>query len=49
MLFSLLFNQRVQYWNQKNNASDIVLFLTNQIADILYVRDQVKKKHKTTV
>ena len=49
MLFSLFLNKSAQYWNQKNNTSDIVLFSTNQIADISYVRDHVKKKQKTTV
>ena len=38
-VFSLFFflSRGVQYWNQEGNTANIVLFLINQIADILYV------------
>ena len=38
MLF--LFRPRVQFWNRGYNATNAVLFSTNQIADILYVSNK---------
>ena len=39
---AIVFCQRAQYWERKYNTQNIVLFLINQIADILYVRGNVK-------
>ena len=32
--------QRLQYWDREYTMTNIVLFSTNQIADILYVSDK---------
>ena len=42
LLLLLLFCQRLQYCYREYNTFSIVLFSTNEIADILYIKDKEK-------
>ena len=39
------FCERMQYWDREDNTANIVPFLSNQIADVLYVSDNTNYSH----